>query len=145
MPVAPDDIRPLRLRGSYLAFVLAGGFVGTALREGLSLIFPAHGAVYTIFWINVAGAFLLGLLLETLAQRGPDAGRRRAARLLLGTGLLGGFTTYSALAVDSATLVGDGHIAAGLAYATLSVLAGAVASFVGIVLAHAVRFRGSRR
>ncbi len=38
---------------------------------------------------------MLGALLESLARRGPDEGRRRAIRLLVGTGGLGGFTTYS--------------------------------------------------
>src|SRR5699024_11239433 len=53
------------------------------------------------FLANISGAFLLGLLVESLSRRGADHGRRRDLRLLLGTGLLGGYTTYSALANDT--------------------------------------------
>ena len=57
--------------------------------------------------INVVGAFLLGTLLELLADRSIDAGGSRRIRLTPGTGVLGGFTTYSALAADTATLATD--------------------------------------
>jgi fluoride exporter len=47
--------------------------------------------------INLAGAFLLGVLLERLGRARGEPQRRRLVRLLAGTGFLGGFTTYSAL------------------------------------------------
>ncbi|MCR6711486.1 MAG: CrcB family protein [Demequina sp.] len=127
--------RPLHFRPAYLALVFAGGAVGTSAREALSLAFPAvNGIPVTIFAINVAGAFLLGVLLESLVRRGPDHGRRRTLRLLLGTGFMGGFTTYSALATDAAHLIGDGRAGAGVAYGLATVLIGAVATWAGIGL-----------
>lgn len=127
--------RPPHLRPSYLAMVALGGAVGASAREGLSLAFPAvNGVPYTILAINVVGALLLGVLIESLARRGADHGRRRAARLLLGTGVLGGFTTYSALATATAQLVSDGRAGAGIAYGLATVLIGAIATWAGIAL-----------
>ncbi|MBD4267628.1 CrcB family protein, partial [Xanthomonas citri pv. citri] len=68
-----------------LGLVFAGGVVGTAVREALSLAFPAIGGVpVTIFAINVVGAFALGMLLEALVRCGPDVGARRSVRLFVG-------------------------------------------------------------
>ena len=115
---------------------------GTLARFGLSEVLPTPaGLPVGIFLINIAGAFALGLLLEALARRGPDAGRRRALRLLLGTGFLGGFTTYSALAVDSALLVGSGRAAVGLGYLAVSVLVGLGATMLGIAAGSLARRR----
>ena len=115
---------------------------GTLARFGLSEVLPTPaGLPVGIFLINIAGAFALGLLLEALARRGPDAGRRRALRLLLGTGFLGGFTTYSALAVDSALLLGSGRAVAGFGYLAVSVLVGLGATALGIVAGSLVRRR----
>lgn len=123
-------------RASDLVLVFAGGAIGTGAREALSLaIPPVDGVPYTIFGINVLGAFLLGVLLEALLRRGPDLGRRPAVRLLLGTGMLGGFTTYSALATDAATLIGAGAAGAGILYALSTVLIGAMATWAGIAVA----------
>lgn len=141
-----SENRPAHLRPGLLAVVLAGGTLGTAAREGLSLAFPATGGVaWVIVGINVLGAFLLGLLLEALARRGPDAGRRRLLRLGLGTGVLGGFTTYSTFAVATAGLLGAGRPLLALAYVAATLLLGAVASLAGIMTGAALtRRRGER-
>lgn len=98
---------------------------------------------WAIFWINIAGALLLGVLLEHLAHRGPDEGRRRTLRLLLGTGVLGGFTTYSTLATSTAVLFLAGRGLAGTGYALLTVLAGAIATGSGLAIAGLVRPNGA--
>lgn len=119
--------------------VALGGAIGTAAREAISLAIPPIGGVpVAILGINVVGAFLLGLLLESLLRRGPDAGRRRDLRLFLGTGVLGGFTTYSALAADSSVLLIEGSALVGVLYAVGSVVLGALASWGGIVLARRI-------
>jgi fluoride exporter len=99
---------------------------------------------WSIFWVNIVGALLLGVLLEALAHRGPDEGRRRTLRLLLGTGVLGGFTMYSTLAESTAALFLNGRGLAGTGYALLTVLAGAVATATGLVVASWFRATGAR-
>jgi CrcB protein len=112
--------------------VFAGGGVGTLLRTVVGLLAPPVDAVpVATIGINVVGAFALGLLLAELAHRGHDVGRRRTVRLLLGTGLLGGFTTFSALAVDTAALLGTRRPVEALAYGAGSVLAGVLAAALG--------------
>lgn len=145
LPVDPDlevdetrtgDPRPVHVQASSLTIVFVGGAIGAAAREGLTLADLAAGQVpWTIVGINVTGAFLLGILLHALARRGPDHGRRRALRLLIGTGFMGGFTTYSTLATDTATLLGNGSISVGVGYAVGTVLLGAVATWAGMLLA----------
>jgi len=138
-------MRPVHLRWRYLGIVALGGAVGTALRDVISTLLPAdHGVSWAVFWINVTGAFLLGVLLEALAHRGPDEGRRRVLRLLLGTGVMGGFTTYSSLAEATGALFLDGHGLAGTGYALLAVLVGAVATALGLVVAGRFRPSGVR-
>lgn len=134
--------RPVHLRPGALLLVFAGGTLGTAAREALSLTFPPiDGIPYAILAINVTGALLLGMLLESLVRRGPDHGGRRRVRLLVGTGVMGGFTTYSALAAETARLIGTGAPAAGLLYGVGTVLIGAVATWAGIAIAAAFHRR----
>ncbi|MFL0565396.1 fluoride efflux transporter FluC [Microbacterium sp. 179-I 1D1 NHS] len=128
--------RPVHLAWSSILLVLVGGTAGTAAREALSLAIPPAGGIpVAIFLINIVGALLLGSLLEALSRRGPDAGRRRSLRLLLGTGFAGGFTTYSALAVDTGVLVTGGDAFVGVLYALATVAVGALATVTGIALA----------
>ena len=87
------------------------------------------------FVANLLGSFVLGLLLEALARAGDDTGRRRRARLLLGTGFCGGLTTYSTFAVESDLLVRDGHGGLAAAYLAGTVVTGLVAAVLGIAVA----------
>lgn len=120
------------------ALVALGGSLGTLSRygiaEGLSSdrLFPM-----ATFLVNITGSFALGALLAVLLLRGEDDGRLRQARLLLGTGFLGGYTTYSALAVETDTLLRGDHVALGIAYAVGSVVAGLIAALAGIATARA--------
>ncbi|MCP3426401.1 CrcB family protein [Rothia sp. AR01] len=127
-----------------MALVFLGAALGVSAREALVLAFPAgHGVPWAVLGINVTGSFALGLLLDALARGGPDRGRRRAARLSLGTGLIGGYTTYSALATDAAGLIGAGSPGPGLAYALATLLAGGVATWLGMAAATLVRRPGA--
>lgn len=139
-PAAPE--RPAHLRWRYLGLVAVGGAIGTGVRAVLAAAFPpGAGISWTILAINVVGAFCLGVLLESLAHRGPDVGRRRSLRLFIGTGVLGGFTTYSTLADDTAQLLDAGRWAAGSGYALLSVVLGLAAVAAGVGLAARLRPR----
>ena len=110
-----------------VASVAAGGALGSLARYGLSHALPSVGGwpVATLTE-NLLGAFLLGLLLETLGRAGAETPRRRWLRLTLGTGVLGGFTTYSALALETHGLLAEGRAGMALGYALLTVLGGTV-------------------
>ena len=127
--------RALHLRPSLIALVALGGALGTAVRVGVTLVVPSWGAFDTaIFAINVVGAFVLGVLLERLLRSGPDEGGRRRARLFVGTGVLGGFTTYSSLATETAQLAGagGGDLVVAALYGLLSLVLGVLAAAAGI-------------
>jgi CrcB protein len=127
--------RPVHLHPGYLGLVFAGGTLGTLVRYLLSLVIPAWGGMpVPTFVINVTGAFLLGWLLRALSHHGPDHGARRSLRLALGTGFLGGYTTYSAFAVDVDGLIASGDTAAAMLYGLATVVVGAAASVAGIAL-----------
>lgn len=132
--------RPAHLRAGPIALVLMGGTLGTAAREGVSLILGTDSEFpLGILAVNLLGAFLLGLLLEALARRGPHEAPLRHLRLLLGAGFMGGFTTYSTLAVDGAQMLGSGAPALGAVYLPGSVIAGGIAALAGIAVAAALR------
>ncbi|HUS22495.1 MAG TPA: CrcB family protein [Aeromicrobium sp.] len=127
---------PVHLTPSAIVLVFAGGSLGVLARASLDRIFPAGtGFPVSTFGINLVGAFALAILIEALALLGHDVGHRRVLRLVLGTGLLGGFTTYSALAVQSDALLRSGHAATALTYAAGTVALGLAASLTGISLA----------
>ena len=125
-----------------VASVAAGGALGSLARYGLNHALPSVGGwpVATLTE-NLLGAFLLGLLLEALGRAGAETPRRRWLRLTLGTGVLGGFTTYSALALETHGLLAEGRAGVALGYALLTVLGGTVTCLAGMALAAR---RGSR-
>lgn len=139
------EIRPLHLRLPSLGLAVIGGSLGTAAREAIGLVVADRAGIpVAILGINLLGAFCLGLLLSGLARLGPDAGLRRTVRIMVGTGFMGGFTTYSALATDTASLLGDGRIGAGLAYGLGTVVIGGLATWAGIAVASTRANRGAR-
>lgn len=138
---------PVHLHWRSVLLVFAGGAIGTTVRYLLSTAVPTVGGIPVItLTINVTGAFVLGWLLEALALHGPDTGRRRDLRLFAGTGMLGGYTTYSSFAVDTDGLFVAHDPFGGIGYAVATIVIGALASAAGIAAAAAVaRGRGERR
>lgn len=133
---------PSHLRPRSILLVFAGGSLGAAVRYLLTLWVPPVGGVPLItFLINVTGAFVLGWLLQALALRGPDEGRRRDLRLFAGTGVLGGYTTYSSLAVDTDGLIAAQSVGVSIGYAVATIVVGAAASVAGIALASGIARR----
>ena len=128
--------RPTHLRPGLIGLVLAGGAAGAPVRYAISQLWttPTGGFPWSTFTINVSGAFALGLLLEVLGRAGADTGHRRALRLLLGTGVLGAFTTYSTLAVEADLLVRAHRDDLAASYAVGSLAAGLIACLAGILV-----------
>ncbi len=114
-----------------LGVVVAGGVVGVAFRELLLLPFSGQSAPDSLVLpvatlaVNVLGSFALGVVVGVLRDRHP------LARGFVGTGVLGGFTTYSAFAVQTAILLGSSPVA-GIALAVVAVLLGLVAAALGV-------------
>lgn len=137
---------PLHLQPRVMLLVLAGGVLGTPARYELGAALPTRPGSWPAgtFTANLLGAFLLGVLLEALARRGADTGRRRLLRLTLGTGFLGAFTTYSTLAVETDLLVRAHRPALAAGYALATVLGGLLLSTAGIALATAGYRRRTR-
>jgi CrcB protein len=110
--------------------VAAGGVVGTAIRLGLGLAVPDTGGFpVAVFVANITGALLLGIL-ATHPFRALSGAAAADLRLLLGTGALGGFTTYSAFTTRTVTLWADAPLLA-VAYAVMSLALGVAAAALG--------------
>lgn len=112
---------------AHLGLVVLGGALGTSARAGLTLAVGSSLGPAFVPAVNVVGAFALGIVLGVLS-RSELSPRRRGAQLFLGAGVLGGFTTYSALAIDSADV-------ANLAWGIGTVVAGTAAAWAGLALA----------
>ncbi|GAP57560.1 MULTISPECIES: CrcB family protein [Arthrobacter] len=137
--------RPLHLHGRFVLLVAAGGILGALSRYGFGMALPAPGAwPLPTLLINLSGALALGWLLEALARSGPDAGLRRIARLGIGSGFLGAYTTYSTLALDSVHLFGAGRGMDAMWYLAASLLGGVAATTLGIWLG-ALRHRSTQQ
>jgi fluoride exporter len=116
--------------------VAAGGAVGAALRHGVNLgagrLFGA-GFPYGTFAVNVAGSLAMGLIAGWLALR--SGGQAETIRLFAMTGVLGGFTTFSAFSMDAVALWERGAPALAAAYVTVSVVLSIAALGAGLTLA----------
>jgi len=123
-----------------LAAVAAGGAVGTVLR-GLSLLLVGPDAG-DIPWVTVAenlgGAYLLGFVTMVLFRRAPHATR---LHLFLATGVLGSFTTFSALVVDVVHLAHAGAGAGAVLYLVVSIPGGVAAALLGLMTGRGMQAR----
>ena len=130
----------------WLGLIFGGAALGTTVRSLLEGTWPAVPGAFpwTTFWINVSGSLLLVMLLEAIAESGRDRGWRRGLRLGVGTGVLGGFTTYSTFSVETVLLLRAGAWLPALGYALASVATGVAGAMLGVRL---VRWttRGLRR
>jgi fluoride exporter len=116
------------------AVVGAGGAVGALARAGLAERWPHRPDEWpwSTLVTNATGAALLGVLLAVLAHRYPHD---RYARPLLGTGMLGGYTTFSTLSVDAVQLARFDRPVLGLGYVAASIAAILAGALLGLVLA----------
>jgi CrcB protein len=117
----------------YLLVFLGAG-IGGALRHGVNVgsarLFGLGFPTGTLI-VNVVGSFLMGLLAGYFLAR---PGVSQQARLFLTTGVLGGFTTFSAFSLDTALLMERHAYAMAAAYVAGSVVASILALFIGLSL-----------
>lgn len=154
-PVDPDvsasDLERSRSRGGstwrggegpVLLVVAIGGALGALARYAAGQWWPTPAGTFpwTTFAINVVGCFLIGVLLVLVSEVFSP---HRLIRPVLGTGVLGGFTTFSAYAVDAQRLINERHAGTALAYLAATVTAALVAVSVAVratrVIASAAR------
>ena len=112
------------------AAVAVGGLIGTELRYGAGLVFPetAGSVPWTTLVINVVGSFVLAVLTTVLIARPKTSFWLRAG---LGPGLLGSFTTFSAVVFTIDQQIRGGFHASWLAYLALSLVLGLGAAAAG--------------
>ena len=118
--------------------VAVGGAIGAAARYLLGTWIVSRtgtGFPWHTFAINVGGAFLLGVLMAFALERGVISG---SAVLFLGSGVLGGFTTFSTLAYESVALMERGLGLAAAANMFGTAVVGLAAGWLGLVVGRAV-------
>ena len=117
--------------------VALGGAIGSVLRYQLGrgmTYWLGPQAVSAFPWatltVNLIGSFAMGLLAGWLARHGEGG---EPLRLLIGVGLLGGFTTFSAFSLELMVLADRGQAGQAFIYAAVSVLAGLSALYIGLI------------
>ncbi|MCO5066119.1 MAG: fluoride efflux transporter CrcB [Rhizobiaceae bacterium] len=121
-----------------LLVVALGGGIGAGLRHLTNIAamrIAGPSFPYGTIAVNFIGCFLMGVLIAVLARRSGDS---QAVRLFLATGVLGGFTTFSAFSLDFATLWERGTTEIALLYVAASVVGSLVAVFAGLWLVRSI-------
>ncbi|MCS0639116.1 fluoride efflux transporter CrcB [Streptomyces sp. LP05-1] len=126
-PTDPDvDLRvpaqraaPWRAQVPVVGVVALGGAIGASVRYGASLAWPVAegGFPWTTLWVNGAGCAVIGVFMVVISDAWAA---HRLVRPFFGTGVLGGFTTFSTYAVDVERLVDGGRARTGLLYLGLT-------------------------
>jgi CrcB protein len=122
----------------HLLLVALGGGLGTALRYGAgrwAIVMMGPGFPFGTFAVNIIGGLLMGLLAGWLARVDQgNFGGAEELRLLLGVGVLGGFTTFSAFSLEIYNMITRAEIALAAAYAVSSVAGSVLAVLAGVWL-----------
>jgi CrcB protein len=127
----PARRRSLPGRGQWpvIGVVATGGAIGASARYGAGLAWPVTPGTFpwTTLLVNVVGCAVIGVFMVVITDVWAA---HRLVRPFFGTGVLGGFTTFSTYAVDIQRLVNGGHAGVGLGYLALTVAAALVAVWV---------------
>ncbi|WP_405714340.1 MULTISPECIES: fluoride efflux transporter CrcB [unclassified Streptomyces] len=109
-------------QGSVVAVVALGGAIGASVRYGATLIWPTvpGGFPWTTLAVNAVGCAVIGVFMVVISEAWTA---HRLVRPFFGTGVLGGFTTFSTYAVDIQRLLDGGRVRAGLGYLGLTLFA----------------------
>ena len=116
-----------------LILVAIGGSLGAVSRYAIDRLITNfnESSVLGIFFINVLGSFLLGILIGYWQI---DRQYAESSRLILGVGFLGSFTTFSTLTVSVVQMGSSGEVYRGIMYLGSSIILGLVAAICGIML-----------
>lgn len=116
-------------------YVGIGGFIGSTMRYGLSLI-PYRGNLPVMTLLtNFIGAIVIGMVMEYSFQN-P---RLSAPMILfLKTGICGGFTTFSTFSLETVGLLEKGHILLGMSYAVMSVILCLLGVMIGKIIIQSI-------
>lgn len=119
---------------NYLIVFLGGG-LGTMLRHGMNLLgarlLPDGSFPIATLTVNITGSIAMGILAAIFAFKG---GGPQQWRLFLTTGILGGYTTFSAFSLDVAVLYERGDLLSTIAYVLASVVLSVAGLFLGLLL-----------
>ncbi|MBA4782361.1 MAG: fluoride efflux transporter CrcB [Rhizobiales bacterium] len=124
----------------HLMLVALGGAVGAASRHLVGLVaLRALGPGFPVgtLVVNILGSFLMGLLIAILARKGAAITSATEWRLFLATGVLGGFTTFSAFSLDAVLLWQRGESVSAIFYVLGSVALSILALMAGLMLVRA--------
>ncbi|MFI9779535.1 fluoride efflux transporter CrcB [Streptomyces sp. NPDC051956] len=127
----------LRVQGPVVAVVSLGGAVGACARYDAALLWPTSPGAFpwTTMWVNALGCFVIGVFMVIITDVWAA---HRLVRPFFGTGVLGGFTTFSTYAVDIQQLVDAGRASTGLIYLAATLLAALAAVGLGAALTRRV-------
>lgn len=133
-PAQRDEVHHLAV----LLAVAIGGVIGAECRYGLGLLISSRGRSlpWSTVAINISGCVLIGALMVVLLERRTPA--HPIARPFLGTGILGGYTTFSTFAADVDRLVRAGRPGIALCYLVITVVGCAVAVWLATALTRRV-------
>ncbi|MFI9650445.1 fluoride efflux transporter CrcB [Streptomyces sp. NPDC052040] len=125
-PVPARSPSPWQGQGPVVAVVAVGGALGAVARYGASLLWPVRtaGFPWAIFGVNLVGCAVIGVFMVVITEVWAA---HRLVRPFFGTGVLGGFTTFSTYAVDIRRLTEAGEPRIALAYLAAT-LVGALAA-----------------
>lgn len=118
----------------HFSLVFLGGGIGALCRHLVGLLAVRHFGLafpWGTLIVNCVGSLLMGVLIGSLALRGGNT----ALRLLMATGFLGGFTTFSTFSLDVATLWQRGEALPAVLYISASVVLSIAGVFLGLWLA----------
>ena len=140
LPIDPDSAAPAgheaaarhAREGVAALAVAAGGALGGLSRLGVGELLPHRAGTFpwATFSVDVVGCLLIGVLMVVLLESAVRPSPY--ARPLLGVGVLGGFTTFSAYATDTRALLAGGHAGTALTYLAATLVVGLAATWVGL-------------
>lgn len=132
-----------RLHAGVVAVIFVGGCAGGLVRYAAGEHWAAsrYGFPWSTFTVNVAGAFILALLVVVATD---VLGASTYLRPLVGTGFCGALTTFSSIVVTTDEMVAHGYVARGVGYLVATLLAGLAAGGLGLLLGRVFALRRRR-